>query len=681
MMHNRMEILAPAGSPDALRAAVRCGADAVYLGASVLNARRNAKNFDDDTLQAAVRYCHARSVAVYLTVNTLIKERELPQAIALLKQACALGIDALIVQDLGMARLAHHHAPQMPLHASTQMSIQTADGFSLLERLGFTRAVLPRELSRQEIAAIQQSCNLALEVFVHGALCMSVSGQCLMSAVLGARSGNRGLCAQPCRLPFSCGSQQHALSLKDLSLIEALPELAQMGIASVKIEGRMKRPEYVAAAVTACRNARDGIADEVLTQQLRQVFSRSGFTDGYFQGVRGASLFGTRQKEDVTAAKDALPQLAQLYPQEHACIPVQFALTARAQQPLTLTASSSEHTVCVEAAAPQPAQTRTASTSDICSQLEKCGGTPFFAREITVDLSDDLYIPASQLNALRRNALQQLEDRLSERAPLPFLDVPAEVSPARAYRQANRFQLRVQNVAQIPADLGDVSRIIVPLDTPGEQLAAFVKNDIPYAVEIPRAIFGNRDTILRQLIQAKGTGIALAVAGTLDGIALAQQAGLCVSAGFGIPVMNTQAIQQLAQWGVQDVVVSCEATLTQIAHLGGDLPRSLLGYGHLPLMLLRNCPKQSCIGCNPTALVDRKGIVFPVQCHNGVREVLNSRPIYLADRLSALGNVDSVLLHFTQESPAECVKILNAYRQQQPTKTDFTRGLYFRGVT
>ena len=324
-MTKPVEILAPAGSFDALVAAVRCGANAVYLGAGDFNARRNADNFTEKELKEAINYCHVRNVKVYLTLNTLVFDAEVSAALELLSCVCALGADALIVQDLGLARLIREVAPDMPLHASTQMSVMNIEGLRELEELGFKRAVLPRELSFEEIRELKENTTLELEIFVHGALCMCVSGQCYLSGMLGGRSGNRGLCAQPCRLPFEApGGTGFDLSLKDLSLLEHLPELAELGIDSFKIEGRMKRPEYVAAAVSACRATMDRVtkdrrdsdlvdysgietqSEARLKEQLRAVFSRSGFTDGYYTEKTGRSMFGTRRREDVTAAAPVL---------------------------------------------------------------------------------------------------------------------------------------------------------------------------------------------------------------------------------------------------------------------------------------------------------------------------------------------------------------------------------------
>ena len=301
------EILAPAGSQESLVAGVRCGANAVYLGGKVLNARRNAGNFNDEELENAVRYCHQRGVKVYLTMNTLCRDNEMDEAYNLVKKALSFGVDAFIVQDIGVIKMIKSCFPNARIHGSTQMSISTPEGVRALKEMGISRVVLPREMTVEEIAEIREKTDLELEMFIHGALCMSVSGQCYLSAMLGQRSGNRGLCAQPCRLSFSAdNSKSFDLSLKDLSLIRQLASIKKLGVVSLKIEGRMKRPEYIAAAVTAVKKAINdaySIKDEIM---LKSVFSRSGFTQGYFNNEMNRDMFGTMQKDDVVAANDVL---------------------------------------------------------------------------------------------------------------------------------------------------------------------------------------------------------------------------------------------------------------------------------------------------------------------------------------------------------------------------------------
>lgn len=336
----QFEILAPAGSMESLIAGVRCGAHAVYLGGQTFNARRGAGNFSPQELQAAVQYCHTRGVKVYMTLNTLVSDSELPGAVAAAGNALDAGVDAFIVQDLGLAAALAAVYPGVHLHASTQCSVTTPAGFQALEKMGFRRAVIPREMTAAEIEEIRRSTQMELELFVHGALCMCVSGQCYLSSILGARSGNRGLCAQPCRLPFSADASGSCdLSLKDLSLVRHLKKIGDLGVLSLKIEGRMKRPEYVAAAVTAVKHAIAGVLDPADEAQLQSVFSRSGFTDGYFTDQRGSAMFGVRSKADVTAAKDVLRDLAHTYEKEQPLLGLNLQATCRAGEPVTLCAT------------------------------------------------------------------------------------------------------------------------------------------------------------------------------------------------------------------------------------------------------------------------------------------------------------------------------------------------------
>ncbi|MFV0402086.1 MAG: peptidase U32 family protein [Oscillospiraceae bacterium] len=400
---------------ESLLAAVRCGCDAVYLGGKRLNARQGAQNFDEAQLSEAVSHCHARDVAVHMAINTIVYDRELKEAEAAIRQAAAAGVDALIIQDLAVARIARECAPGIALHASTQMAVHNLEGVGVLAELGFSRVVLARELSLGEIAHICGHSPIEVECFVHGALCMSVSGQCYLSAALGGReekgergrSGNRGSCAQPCRLPFCSKNSESALSLKDMSYIEQLPQLEALGVASVKIEGRLKRPEYVAAAVTACVEARDGQPPDM--EPLRAVFSRSGFTDGYLDGKLGDGMFGTRRKEDVAAAGPVLRDLEKLYKEEKPRVPVDFALTVASGQPVRLIVrDDAGNEVACEGAPPQDALTAPLSEERASSLLSKTGGTPFSVRNVTTKIGDGLMVPASALNALRRDCLSEL---------------------------------------------------------------------------------------------------------------------------------------------------------------------------------------------------------------------------------------------------------------------------------
>ncbi len=678
------EILAPAGSFDAVIAAVRCGADAVYLGGKAFNARRNASNFTDDELAKAIEYCHKRNVKVYMTLNTLIGDGELESAYEAIECACRIGADALILQDLGLAAIVRQSAPSMPLHASTQMSVQSAEGVEILENLGFCRAVVPRELSEKEIRSISEKTNAELEAFVHGALCMCVSGQCLMSSVLGGRSGNRGLCAQPCRLPFGVNSKGgNNLSLKDLSLVEELDRMKNAGVCSYKIEGRMKRPEYVAAAVTACKNAKENKPDEKISSSLQAVFSRSGFTKGYFESKLGKDMFGTRRKEDVESASGVLNELSKLYEKETPLIPVSFKLVFKKDIPMTLeTSALGKCVVSVSDVSPATALNKPLSKSELSERLSKCGGTQFYANNIDIDFEEGLNASAGAINALRRQALAELETEFCKNS---FKEFNNNKYTFNKY-SADSFGLRARfcSEEQIPDDLNGISTAILPLDVSAETIQKLKSKGIKTAAEIPCGVFSNSQKYIDRLVELKSQGLDFACASNLDGIGIAKKANIPFISGFGMNIFNSVAIDEIQKLGAKDCLVSCELALSAVSKLGGSLPRGIFAYGRIPLMLTRNCPvknKLSCAECKGKSfLVDRMGVEFPVICGNGCSTVLNSRPVWLADKMQDIRNVDFALLYFTTESKNECSQVINAYKNASSPIGEFTRGLYYKGV-
>ena len=689
-MSRRIEVLAPAGSPESLAAAVRAGADAVYLGGARFSARAGAKNFSDGELRDAVRACHARGVKVYLAVNTLLLDSELPAALRFVRRACSLPVDALLVQDMGLASLLFRRAPGLRLHASTQTGVHTPAGARALFGAGFARVVLARELSLSEIREIRAACPIELEAFVHGALCMSVSGQCYFSSVLGSRSGNRGLCAQPCRLPFSApGGTGHDLSLRDLSMISRLGELGEAGVVCAKIEGRLKRPEYVAAATAACRLAADGKKiPEKLLRDLAAVFSRSGFTTGYPDARRGREMFGVRSKEDVSASGAALCDLKDLVSKESTKIPVDFTLEIKYNRPMKLEVRDREGVFAAASGpVPAPAEHRALDAARCREQLEKTGGTPFFARKTDVDLDGGLAVPVSALNRLRREALSALLDRRAERPAVAWTDAP---DPAFPPHRAGTPKLRARfPTADLPETAKSLEFAYVPCTTPPHRLAKLLEDGFPAAVELPRGMFGLENAVRRRLENAKAAGVADVWAGTLDGVRLALDCGFAVHGGFSLNITNTPALEWYRGLGLKDAELSFELTLREAADIGGDFPRGLLVYGRLPLMLCRNCPaansKRGCLSCKtPPELTDRRGARFPVQCCGACSEVLNCVPLWLADRRADLGNIDFGLLRFSTESAREADGILKAYRPDSPVpaareENSFTRGLSYRG--
>ncbi len=680
------EILAPVGSPECLYAAVRTGADAVYMGSKSFNARIRADNFSDEEIRDAVSYCHSRGVRVHITMNTLISDEEIPEALETVKRICEWGADAVIVQDLGLASLMGRVAPTLERHASTQMSVQTAEGVKLLKGMGFSRAVLPRELTKEEIRKIKDSTDIEIEIFVHGALCMSVSGQCYMSSMFGGRSGNRGLCAQPCRLPFCAeNGTGNDLSLKDLSLIEKADELTEAGIDSLKIEGRMKRPEYVAAAVTAIRSTLDGKADEEILSNLRAVFSRSGFTDGYFADKRGREMFGIRQKEDVTSATvRVLKSLSKLYEKERGSIPVSFFLTVIEGENISLSASAMGKTVFVEEdCVPEKALNKPLTKEGLTERISKCGGTQFYAEKTEIDLDEGLIVPASVINNLRRRALSELEKAVSSVKPNTFTDTDIRITPYKAGHPL-KFNLRIARASQLPENLDNVENLYIPLNFEENFVENVKKLPVNVGIEVPRGIFGNELLVEKYLERAKSFGISIAYCSTLDGLALAEKHGFTLHTGFSVNVFNSLSVEFLESLDVKEITLSPELTLKRLSKIGGTVKRGIIGYGRLPLMLTRNCPVKNGTDCNECKsnkfLTDRKNMKFPVVCHFGASEVLNSQPLWLGDRLDEIENLDFITFYFTKEKKEVCEAVLDAYRKGKAVRGEYTRGLYYRGL-
>ena len=662
------EILAPAGGMESLIAGVRSGANGVYLGVKAFNARRNAGNFDYDELKTAVAYCHKRGVKVYLTLNILISDDEWELAYDTVKKSLKAGIDAFIIQDIGAAKMIREHFPQARLHGSTQMSIMTPAGAKAAEEMGFSRIVLPREMSLDEIKEIRQSTNLELEMFVHGALCMCVSGQCYLSSVIGSRSGNRGLCAQPCRLPFTAKGDKNecALSLKDLSLIEHLSELD--GIVSLKIEGRMKRPEYVSAAVTAVRNAIDGSYTDNDSRRLKSVFSRSGFTDGYFTAEMGADMFGTRQKEDVVSAKDVLKDISHNYDNENPLLPMDIKFTCLDGKPCSLSASAMGKTVTVVGDVPEKAIHKPMTEEGLQARLSKLGGTQFYANRIEITLDDGLILPVSKINELRRKAVEEIERQDEVKVDAKPLEKAAPANKnAVPYATAS-----FKSAEQIP-NRHPFKNVFIPLDS---SLEDFVDNRA--GVVLPRGLFGIEDEVKKQLIKLKKAGVAKALCGNIGSYTLAKEMGFEVFGDFGLNIYNSESANM-----IDNPILSFELTLEQANRINAE-NTGIIVYGKMPIMLTRNCPIKNSIGCYACAkqgkLTDRKGYEFEVLCSKyPCVEMLNTHPIYMLDRLSEI-KTDFVHFYFSNEKADEVSHIIDMYKKGCKPDFKYTRGLYQRGT-
>ena len=619
------ELLAPAGGQEALVAAVQSGADAVYMGFGAFNARRSARNFSDEEFRAAVSYCHLRGVKVYLTLNTLVLDREMQRAADLIRMAAAFGVDAFIVQDLGVVSLCKEIAPDVPVHASTQMSIHSLEGVLEAAALGCSRVVLSRELPASEIAYICKKSPVEIEVFVHGALCMCYSGQCYLSSVIGRRSGNRGQCAQPCRLPYGYGrfeSTRYPLSLKDNCLVGELDELRRMGVASLKIEGRMKRPEYVAIVTRAYRTVLNGgQLTQGDLQELESAFSRQGFTDGYFRGQTGSDMFGRRQEGEDTA--DLFASARATYEQgEPQRIGVRFYAMIRRGEPAQLAVEDPDGNLCrTRGPVPEQAVYRSLTPQDLEQQLKKTGGTPYLCTAVRSSLDPDLMLPASAINAMRRDVIAELTAKRGRAAParLNAYDEPPRYDGIAGEPQ---LTIAVRTAGQITSRMLSMKPTVlyVPLSELAEHpdLPQRVSVETQLAAILPRVIWsGELAPIARQLRTVYEMGVRQVLAGNLGQLHIARAAGFAVRGDFGLNIVNSRAMRYLREQGLDSQLLSFELTLPQIRDISKAVPSEVLVYGRLPLMLMENCVIKNRTGtcaCDAgvTKLVDRMGEEFPI---------------------------------------------------------------------
>lgn len=724
-----VELLAPVGGPASVEPAVQGGANAIYLGYGDFNARRNAKNFSAEELQSAIDYCHIRGVKVFLTLNTLLTQRELTPLQALLAEVGSMGIDAIIVQDLGVADLVKQ--ANIPLHASTQTTVHSLDGILELEQLGFSRVVLARELGRSELEYLASRSPLELEVFVHGAQCMSYSGQCYLSAMVGERSGNRGLCAQPCRLAysFSDGTKQasHPMSLKDMSLANHLKELSDMGMTSLKIEGRMKRPEYVSVVTSiyakALKERRNPTKEEQIA--LETAFSREGFTQGYYQEQLGASMFGIRKEtKDQPDPKELFAKARQTYENKELRKIKVTAHLEVGETALTLTLEDEDgHSVLGALDGVEPAKNKSLTAEVALGQLQRTGGTPYEIISGHMSISDGVALPLSKLNHLRRELLEELSTlRLGEskRDKQEILEKFATVAKAKSKPKTENpqnplYTIWVQHPEQITEALLDKKPevLYLPLNTSPQMVTRCQEKGITLCLQLPSIASDlERDNLNEKVKMFRSLGVKEGLCGTLDTLHWGKQLGLSLRGDYGLGIYNNHSLKQL-EGQLSSAVPSFELKFPQIRDLNKNIPLEGMIYGHLPLMTTKNCmiscehsgqkgkSKQSgknhktgkvqshnCESCHKKCgdnlcLIDRKGEQFPVEQTFGGRNTLyNGRPLYLADKKEDWSHIGlwAVRLYFTRESPEKCLEIFNLYEQEATAPTQFTRGLYYRGV-
>ncbi len=695
---NKIEILAPAGSMEGLIASVNCGADAVYIGGAKFSARKNAQNFTDDEVKSAVEYAHLRGVRVHVAVNTLMHENELDGVFEYLKFLNNIGVDAVIVQDLGVLKIAKEYFPELELHASTQMTVHNLDGAIQAKNMGFKRVVLARELSFDEIKHISQNSGIETEVFAHGALCMSYSGQCLLSSILGARSGNRGYCAQPCRLDYTlCDSfkkpisekGRYLLSLKDMCLADEINKLAEADVASLKIEGRMKSPQYSALTSYVYSKAKQsGFADENDIKMLENIFSRNGFTKGYFNSNYGRDMLNYSSNcDDIykNQSKEVLDFAENLIKSSEVKRSVCGTFTAKSGKTLSLVLECDGKTVsCTSQTIAEPALKTPTSEDRIKEQLLKTGATAFRFKRLDIIADDGINIPIKAINELRRDAFLKLEQSILNQDK-PLSDASFNYIKPKPQQKKCEFTCEVQTIEQAKtASNCNFKRIYIPYRVYEQDKAYFDENcDVFYLlcenIERDKFITVPENINLKNICISNISGLK-----TFNGFNL--------HANYSLNIFNSYSAEKLSKYGVSSVCLSPELNFSQIKGASPDMDFEIIAYGRLRLMTVQNCLVKSALkSCNNNCgdscflLKDRKNMYFPVFTQKGqcINTIYNSLPVYMGDRMTELKKTGAKYLRFvfTTESTDDIIKIKKMYENSERYFNDeYTRGHFSRGV-
>lgn len=677
-----MELLAPAGSFSALCAAVQSGADAVYIGGSSFSARRSAVNFSIDEIKAAVRYCHLRNVKLHVAANILVKEKEKDAFLEYIGELNDIGVDAVIIQDIGMAKVVRNVYPELPLHASTQMTVTNEKGAKFLAEMGFSRIVLARELSFKAIKNICNNVDVETEVFAHGAICMSYSGQCLMSSIIGGRSGNRGMCAQPCRLPYKIDEKTgYLLSPKDLCMADRVRELKEIGVSSIKIEGRLKRSEYVAAVSGVYRKYID--KPERVSQEdikiLTDAFSRSGFTSGYFDDKLGKNMmcYNNPANSSGNIFTDDVKRRCQDNA-NYKKLEIFMSAEMKEGRPLYLSVwdENGNFVAAKSNVVAEKAINKAIDKDRIEKQLAKMGDTPFFVETIEIDIDDGITIPVSEINSTRRHAIKLFLEKkceLSKRQRHEYVSAVCtkkQMSPPILTAQVSTYEQ-----AKVCISYG-ISEIYA--DTP---LANQLYDEFKDVKIIAKLSPVQRDD--RKYSAPKTDCILISNIGQID------TSKKCFG-DFRLNLFNSESISFYEYF--ERVTVSPELNLKELSGIAEGC--EIIGYGRLPLMVMENCPLRAIGKCQKFSmkhsLDDRKNEKFPLKCNEGcVLEILNTKPIYMADKLQNVNNlkISAIRLIFTVENSAECGKIIEEYKLaltgkviNAPKENTITRGHFFRGV-
>ncbi|MDD2401609.1 MAG: DUF3656 domain-containing protein [Clostridia bacterium] len=804
----KMELLAPVGSSEALQAAVQNGADAVYFGGEIFNARQYADNFSIDDIRQRVRYAHLYGVKVYMTVNTLVSNEEMPELIEYIYRLYNSDVDALIVQDLGVAYLIKSFFPAMVVHASTQMTIHNSLGVHFLKSMGISRVVLAREVSFENIESIGEKTTLELETFVHGALCVSYSGQCLMSSMIGGRSGNRGRCAQPCRLTYTLVDEkgieiksegQHLLSPRDLKMIDHIPLLDKAKITSLKVEGRMKRPEYVATVIRNYRKAIDEYYEnpddykvgEVTHKELAQVFNRD-FTTGYFIEKPGTHLmsyqrpnnrgiklgrvvdFDFRTKRVTIRLEEALAvgdgfviwvtkggriageikdlrrgniptereekgevnfQIQEGSPsigdrvfktmdielmekarktfinsnsQDVKKIPLNFLIEIKEGQPIILKAcDNKEH--CDQVVGQfivEKARKHAATEEDIRRQLERLGNTVFKLNELKIIMDENVMVPLSELNNLRRDIVEKIEEMILQEFKKPVITKETyhccvellykDLPLPRKVREKSKLSIRIGDMLSLKGALEEGADIIYFGGNKLRRKKGFVLDDFKRVVQechlkgakavliIPRIFYeGEIEKVKKYCLEGQDVGVDGFLTENPGALQLAEELDLRgVLCDYTLNIFNDMAVQLLLKRGVKGLTLSPELTLKQIRKFIclGNTSVECLVHGQVPLMLSEHCIIGNLLGkghqekgcprpCLEKAygLKDRLSMVFPIESDENCRTLLfNTKTLNMLDHLLELrqAGIGSYRIEARKEEAYWVKKVVAVYRQE-----------------
>ena len=725
---NRPELLSPAGSMESLKAAVNGGCDAVYLGGKQFSARQYAGNFDLKELEDACDYCHLRGVKVYVTVNTVYKDEELAGFLTYIRSLYEMGVDALIMQDTGAERLVKAHFPDFPLHASTQMTCNSLADVKYWEGRGFDKIVLSRELSLEEIRHITENTEAEIETFVHGALCVCYSGQCIMSSMLGGRSGNRGRCAQPCRLPYTLYkgydsmAEGYLLSPKDVMTVEILPQLIEAGIASLKIEGRMKSPEYVAGVTRIYRKYIDlflsGQETQVSEGDYRAVLAlgnRCGFTDGYYHRHNGSDMV-TFTKPNYEKTNEALQQqILRTYENGAAKIPVRGELVLHQGQAAYYRVKTQTVSVEISGMEVMQAQKKPLLAEDVKSRMEKTGDTSFVMEELSIKIEDGVFLPNGALNQLRREALAELQKEMLK--PYQRQEHPQKTAGEKFPEACEKREKRKERVFAVTGERRQLAPVLesscvtsVCLDMEAydrstmmeelkEDANAVMQKDKEVYLAMPRIFRAGTAEWVRQILpDIKRMGFAGVLVRNYEELALAKETflGSEIITDHNLYCYNDQAVRAFSGQGVTKNTVPLELNRSEIKRRYNEESMMML-YGYYPLMTSAQCVHANTRGCDKkrglSYLKDRYQVQFPVKnfCTYCYNVVYNSLPVLLFSNLEELkkAGIRDFRMDFTMESAKETKAILKLYeefadgsRRQYPKEWEnrYTNGHYKRGV-